>query len=235
MLSPEALQKDFEILRYQLENVHPGLYTYTSKKEMDKQFDNIKNKLNVAQNSADFFKNLLPILKPIGNNHTSIKAPQDYVDFLLNSAYRFPMKVYIRKDSLYVLSDLSNEKIIGNGKLIKSINGVASQAIIQQIINLRSTDGYNRTYPMHVASYTFIRYYAYLYGHPEQFEMEYFNRENKLEKTVIKALTVAQIKENEKTITIKAKVEKDFQLTINNGIGILRLSLIHISEPTRPY
>jgi len=224
-LSPSQLQEDFKLLRYHLENVHPGLYTYTDKAKMDKLFNGIENDLSVPMSSADFFKRLLSLNQPIGNNHTKINPPADYEDYLKSSTLRFPFRLYFGKDSLYIFTDESTENSIGNGKLLKSINGIPAMDLLNQFADHCPTDGYNRSYPLFVASYRFSRYYAYFHGHPDHFDIEYFDDNDQLKKARIKAITVSEIRQNMKSrITHQALLSDDpYAFKVEDGIGILRV------------
>lgn len=46
ILTATALQKDIVLLRQAYESLHPGLYRYSSKPEMDAKFDELATRLN---------------------------------------------------------------------------------------------------------------------------------------------------------------------------------------------
>lgn len=224
-LTPAQLKEDFTLLRYHLENVSPGLYTYTPKATMDSIFDSIYSELSISMSSADFFKSLLCLNKPIANNHTGIEPSEEYTDFLKTAALRFPFTMFYKRDSLFIFADNSDEFSIGHGKLVKSINGVPALEIIEYLADHVYTDGYNRTMPLFVAAYRFSRYYAYLYGLPEKFVIEYWGKKQQLQKTAIKAITVEQIRKNAKTrITHQALLyDTPYDLSFKDDLAILRI------------
>ena len=57
--TPEQLKSDFELLRDALEEGHGGLYHYTPKEELDRQFDRISKSLDQSLTEVDFVIELI--------------------------------------------------------------------------------------------------------------------------------------------------------------------------------
>lgn len=223
LYTPEALEEDFALFRRQLERCHVGLYTYTSKEQFDQMLDEVATSLDKPMSGIDFFLKLIPLLRSIGNNHTDIRPSQAYTDFLLQEALRFPFRMHAIRDTLFIFADESAEFVIGHGRRINRINGILAADILEHMMANISTDGYNETLPRFIASYRFSRMYAYLYGYPEQFDIEYFGEDGILHTATIKALKVEEINTN-RIGRIEHQVlpeEASNAFAIRNGIGVL--------------
>ena len=99
LIAVQDLKEDFQIFRHNLETVHPGLYEYTPKIVLDSIFDGIESNLTEPISSIDFYRRLLPLMRPIGNNHTDLEPSKNYIETLQKEALRFPFRFYFRKDS----------------------------------------------------------------------------------------------------------------------------------------
>jgi len=194
----EELKEDFKILRTNLEIVHPGLYQYTSKTMLDSIFNTLESNLTQSLSSIDFYRHLLPLLRPIGNNHTNIEPPSSYVEMLQKEALRFTFRFHLRKDSVFILEDVSDEYIIKEGTLIQRINGEDALKLLYRIADFRDTDGYNYSFPLLSATMGFSRRYALFFGTPSSFDIEYIDQKGASRKVTIKAIAVDKIIANRK-------------------------------------
>lgn len=214
LLTTPQLKQDLGILKTNLEEVHPGLYTYTPKETLDSLFDTIELKLVKPMTALAFYRLLLPLHTHIRNNHTSISPPESYVSALMTDLPRLPIKLYHRKDSLFVEEDFSTEQSIGAGALIKTINGKSALKVFHQMTQWISTDGYNLSFPHFVAGYTFSRRYAYFYGTPSSYTIEFVDPSGLKKTATIQAITFDQIIANRDSLIGKKpapKVILDYQ------------------------
>lgn len=225
LISVKYLKEDFQIFRTNLETVHPGLYQYTSKVVLDSIFKHIENGLIEPISSIDFYRRLLSLMRPIGNNHTDVEPSKSYVEVLQTEALRFPFRFYFRKDSLFVLEDVSNEYVIREGALIKKINGRDAKDLVCQMANWKDTDGYNYSLPLLSVTLAFSRKYALFFGTPDSFELEYVNQNGDTKRVNIKAIKFDKLIENKKARYPSNRLKKpeDYAFEIRNNIGVLSL------------
>ncbi|MBX2877574.1 MAG: hypothetical protein KTR30_35980 [Saprospiraceae bacterium] len=227
-LDPAQLRQDFQILKTNLEEFHPCLYTYTNKSQFDAVFQQIEAKLEAPMTALEFFRLLMPLHLAIRNNHTKIYPPNDYVEAATTTLPRLPIRLYWYQDSLFVTEDLSRENQIGVGSQITSINGEDALDVFQFLANQLSTDGFNRSYPYTLAGLGFSRYYAYFKGTPDEFLIEYKTAEGIPKKARIAGIPVPEIMATRK-IRVKDSPRKDeLDFRVQNKIGILRLSTFQI-------
>src|ERR1700750_2033530 len=78
--APSLLQQDFTVFRSVLEKAHPGLYSYTEKRDMDNCFDSIYQTLTGAIDMRAFHAKLSFIIDKIGCSHTNLYLPRTYYD-----------------------------------------------------------------------------------------------------------------------------------------------------------
>lgn len=231
LLTTTQLKQDLGILRSNLEEVHPGLYTYTPKAKLDSFFEALALKLDNPMTALDFYRLLLPLHTQIRNNHTQISPPESYTAALMSHLPRLPIKLYHRKDSIFVEEDFSNEQAIGAGALVKTINKKPALALFQEMTQWISTDGYNLSFPHFVAGYTFSRRYAYFYGTPSSYTIEFVDSTGLKKTATIQAITFDQIIANRDSLIGKKPVPKvilDYQE--KQGLAIMRVGTFQFDK-----
>lgn len=70
ILSVEELLEDFTVFQESLEEAHPGIYDYTSKKNMDLTFSQIRKKIDHPMSSADFKELIQQVVDSIRDSHS---------------------------------------------------------------------------------------------------------------------------------------------------------------------
>lgn len=166
------LHEDLDVLKHQLEKVHAGLYTYTSKEEMDIAFAKIKGQVRQPMSDIAFYRLVAPLQQKIRNGHSMIIPSGRWDDIKEKELPVFPFEVYWVDDKLYILRNLSNDENIQPGSLINSINRELASDVFNQLINNWTSDGYNRTFPAFQISSDFSNFYPNIKGAPLNFELE---------------------------------------------------------------
>lgn len=198
LISTKHLQEDFQLLKTGLEKTHAGLYTYTSKDTLDKALKKIEASLNQPMTSINFFRKISPLLKLIGNGHTTFFVPSDYNKAINATLPRFPFAVYWHQDTLYVLRNLSANENIQPGTIIKSINGESASDIMQDLADNLTRDGYNDSWPKGRVGNDFSGKYAYFKGIFPVFDIELIDKKGQIQALKIKGLTTKRILESAK-------------------------------------
>ncbi len=228
VLSPAELQQDLNILQTELQNVHPGLYTYTPKSKLDAIFKSIRTELDTPSTPLAFFRSLMPLHRAIGNNHTKIYPPDDYVDALTTQLPRLPLRLYWYQDTLFVTEDVSQENEIGQGSQIVSINGENALEVFRFLANQLTTDGVNLSYPYTLTGLGFSRYYGYFKGTPESFLIEYKTPEGIQKEMYMSGIPVPEIMANREARIKQGPPKDELHFSVQDGVGILRLSTFQI-------
>lgn len=171
-LTTEALQEDLAIMKKHLETVHPGLYCYTTKAELDQTFEDLQAKLNAPMTDLEFYRLLAPLQSQIQNGHTMVIPSEAWSQFKMKEAPLFPFQVYWNNDQLYILKNLSEDLSIPLGTQIVSINGQSTSDIVDQLLMSITRDGANTTYPIYLMSQGFAQWFADIIATPDQFILE---------------------------------------------------------------
>jgi hypothetical protein len=166
----QKLKDDLGVFRSVLESGHPGLYTYTSKEDLDNCFDSIGRTLNTSADIRSFNDKLSFIISKIGCTHTNLYLPKDYYDTLLNRSVFFPIPLMYVDGGLYINSDMWNIPV---GAHIISINGNNAGDIMDRIVNYNVPDGKNKTYSLSQAAENFAYDYFLAYGASQSFTVEF--------------------------------------------------------------
>ncbi len=228
--STKELKEDFKILRENLEKLHIGLYSYTSKNELDKTFEKIEGELNKPLTALEFFREIVMLNKPIGNGHTSFSPPKTILKALRTKLPMFPLEVYYTNGSLYVLNNLSSNSSIKEGSEILTINGTPTKTLFGEMAEKIKRDGYNTTYPEKRLSTYFAIHLAVLNGVSQSYKIELKEPSGKRRMLDIRGLSTSKIEENRlsrykkrKFVWDDSKTDPAFALSINGDVARMKV------------
>ncbi len=140
-LSPAQLAEDFRIARSALEEGHSGIYRYTSKSELDHEFDDAAKKLDHPMDCYEFYRLLATTIAAVKCGHTSVSLPKPIQDELSTTFPILPLYMKVIDGKAYVLRDMS----LTGGKLtgleLLSVNGVRASKIVDTLIDATPADG----------------------------------------------------------------------------------------------
>jgi C-terminal processing protease CtpA/Prc len=153
LISEDKLKADTDFIYKKLQNLHPKLYWYISKKDLDFKFDSLKTTLNKSMTSYDFYKKIAPVISEVRQGHMSIFANQK--QYTKSETKKLMAKgigpfsqfdFEILNDKMYVVKNKSYNKKIKVGTEVVAINGKMTADIIKNINPLFTSDGYNKTF-----------------------------------------------------------------------------------------
>jgi hypothetical protein len=169
--SVPELQEDYQQMIQTIEGLHPALYDFSERNVLDSIFKAQSEFIHKPMSGAEFYTIVVPLVTRIGCGHTTISMPESW---WLNQPDRFfPLKIRFLNDVTYVLQSYGDVRDILPGSTIKSINGVAIETIIEQLLSTISADGFNYGYKVEHLNRQFSYLYALQYGFPEQFRITY--------------------------------------------------------------
>ena len=102
------LKEDFLILRNALEEGHGGLYRYTSKEELDKQFEDILGSLNQPMTEMELYRKLLPLVANINDGLSSLNPSRAYNKYLGDKPIFFPFNLRFIDKRVYLFRNYSD-------------------------------------------------------------------------------------------------------------------------------
>jgi len=144
------LKSDFALFRKALEEAHPALYRYTTKREMDAEFARAEAKLTRPMTILQFRNVLARVLAAIKDGHTGFATYQgDEISTVLDSAKQFPLALSFEAKRAFVLLNQGLDDRVKPGMEVLAINGYSLAKILQRILPNLPQDGDIRTGQMY--------------------------------------------------------------------------------------
>ena len=152
LISEKDLKSDVDFTYKKLQRLHPNLYWYISKKDLDYKFDSLKTTIRNPINSLDFYKKLSPVIAAVRQGHmflypaTKVKTKKETKALLKKGTGPFSQFDFdYFNDKLYVIKNKSYDKSIKAGTEIVDVNGTKPKDLIQEYNKFYTSDGYNTT------------------------------------------------------------------------------------------
>ncbi|MFZ4072050.1 MAG: S41 family peptidase [Caulobacterales bacterium] len=166
---------DVAVLREAYESLHPGLYRYNTRPEMNARFEALARDWSRHQSLAQAYLSLSGFLATIkcGHTYANFYNQSDAVHQQLFTARdRLPFRFVWLEERMVVTENLSGDPRLAAGAEIVSVNGVRGAALLRHLIGFVRADGSNdakRTSLLEVQGVdeyeTFDLFYSLL--HPE--------------------------------------------------------------------
>ena len=169
--SVKGLTSDIEYAQHKLESLHPDLYHYISKKDLEYKFDSLKSSLTKPMTSYDFYFKLSPVIASIKQGHTQTlpftKRLKYKEKILVKKSGTSPLSQYdyeLFNDKLYIVKNNSTDSTIKTGTEVLSVNGIHPMEMISKYKNTFTSDGTNTTFFPRKLAKGFPRYLYYEIG-----------------------------------------------------------------------
>lgn len=153
-IAPEKLQKDVTYIHKKLTKLHPQLYYYISKKDLDYKFDSLKNTIQEPLTRKEFYFKISPIIASIRQGHTYVNIPSRRLtksqNKVINSTNLLTpisdLDVEFFDQKLYIVKNNSADSSIQLGTEIISIDSVKPLTVYDKYYNTFASDGFNTTF-----------------------------------------------------------------------------------------
>lgn len=145
-LKSTDLIADAAILRSAYEQLHPGLYRYNSKAEMDADFAKLNLQLNHDQTLQDAFLALSEFAAKVRCGHTQanpFNQKKSLIDTLFRSSTRLPFYFDWLDRRMIVTRDFTPGHTLPPGTEVLSIDGVPASKILTRLLSIARADGAN--------------------------------------------------------------------------------------------
>lgn len=149
----EKLLKDVDYVQCKLEKLHPSLYKYISKEELNFKFDSLKRVISTPMTSRDFFFLISPVVASVRQGHMLVSPPikrmsKKQQKELLKSGVgplaQFDFEWIDNK--LFVVHNRSKQTAVKSGAEVVTINAITPQDIYKKYRKTYTSDGFNTTY-----------------------------------------------------------------------------------------
>ncbi len=183
ILSIDDQLEDIEFIKTELQQLHPGIYTYQSEREFEEGFNSLIASLQENQTVFEFYHSLVPVINQIGCGHTTSKIPPKELKSIKKIRKFLPVRIKILDNKIFISEVLIESKDLFPGLEILSIDGVSATEYIKSNLNRYPSDGriLSRKYQ------TMEKYFSVDYT-KFHYTSEYFNIEvdnNGEQKTVV--------------------------------------------------
>jgi hypothetical protein len=171
-LQPEQMKSDVEIFKKALESKHPEMYRYTSAKEFEVMFEQVKSDLDREMSVRDFYLTMTPLIAALHCGHTKwIVAGEDmYYPFF--DADLFPLQLHFEKDKAYVIGHFDGKEIPVSAEVI-SINGEKTGDIIKNLLpKLTFGDGFSQGGKYYQLNHAFPGIFSTHFGTKPTYDVE---------------------------------------------------------------
>lgn len=165
-ISPEELKEDIDYAYLKLQKMHPQLYWYISKKDLDHKFDSLKQTINQPLTSLQFYFKLQPVIADIREGHLALRIPRKKfskkeIKSLEHKKGMFSrFEYYIKDNRLFIVQNKDSIAHIKPGTEILSINHIPVSEYIKKYRSLISSDGYNDTFQPYFLKDVFFNFYT---------------------------------------------------------------------------
>ncbi len=198
------LREDARHLRQGLEKLHPALYRYPPRREMDSLFDALLA-ADQPMHYQEFFRAVSRLVARVRCQHT-VAAPQSAaLERILQEGRFFPLKVFweFAPVGAYSIFDFSSRASLPPGTRIVSINGQPMEEIYHTLLPYFSSDGSILTNKhsrlQHDIEFQF--WYYVLIGRPETFEVVLQMRNGQKRVQSYQAVTLGEWQQHYKTFS----------------------------------
>jgi len=226
--SVEQLKQDFAIFRNALEDGHAGLYRYTPKQELDKQFDDISKNLGQPLTEIEFYRLLVPLIASINDGHTGISLSSSSAKYAETLPVMFPFNLRFVGGKAYLFRNYSDEKEVIMGSELISINGYPASEIIEKMLPLIPSDAHIQTSKFRKLERTtyFGTLYNLVFGQREDYSLNYQEYETENIKTLeVKGISSKDVNRIfEERYPEAAKPEPPISLEYEDNAAVLTIN-----------
>lgn len=146
MIASADLKADLKILRRAYEELHPGLYRYNTKAQMDANFSALEAEFIRDRSLRDAYLAFSVFTAKIKCGHSYpnfFNQPKDISAALFKGKDKLPFQFRWLDEKMIVVKNLSSDARIKPGTEIVSINGVLAKSILARLMTVARADGSN--------------------------------------------------------------------------------------------
>jgi C-terminal processing protease CtpA/Prc len=191
IFTPDQLKDDFAVFRDALEEGHGGLYRYTPKEELDRQFNSILKKLSLPLTETEFLRILAPLIANINDGHTGIFLSSSFSAYLENEPILFPFNLKFIDKKAYIFRNYSEDKDFAVGGEVLSIDNHPVSEILDKMRTIVPSDAHieQSKYRRLESTARFGQTYNLLFGKTTSYTIVYRSLEDKaLKKAEVKGI-----------------------------------------------
>ncbi len=219
-IAPKLLRSDVDFTYRKLQKLHPNLYWYISKNELDYKMDSLKKSIKKPLKPFQFYEKLAPVLANIKEGHLRLSIPEkkftkDEIKKLENQKGLFSrMNYVVEGDRLFVKDNAAKFENIAVGTEILAIQDEPVADYLKRYRTYINSDGNNATFQKYALARRWATYFTIENGILDSVKIQtklngvikelYVNREQKtkiekkaevIEKKLVNATPVNKVKD----------------------------------------
>lgn len=151
--SVKELKSDVDYVQHKLEKLHPDLYHYISKNDLNRKFDSLRAALTIPMTSNDFYFKISPVIASIKQGHTRLfpltKKLNSTEKKIVTQSGTSPLNLFdfeLFDNKLYIVKNNSQDSTIKSGTEVILVNGLKPQDFMNKYVMTFTSDGYNKTF-----------------------------------------------------------------------------------------
>lgn len=190
LISVTDSKSDVDLAYTKIKKLHPNLYYYISKKDLDYKFDSIKNTITKPITSFELYTKLSPVVAAVRQGHMftypAVKQYNNAENKLMKAKGTGPLSQFDFEffgDNMYVVKNKSYNKKIKTGTEVVTVNGKKPIAYYNEFKNRFTSDGFNTTFKKNIFGRRFGTYFNYSNGIKDSIVYEF--KKNDTLKTVL--------------------------------------------------
>lgn len=162
--SVSELHEDIDKAYSQLQRLHPKLYQFVSKENLDSKFESLKNDIDRPMGSGEFYERLATVLKEVRQGHLLSRPPsrrytKAQLKVLNKLKFEFnDLDFEILENKLWIKGTLGKDSTIVGDEVL-AIDKESSKKLVEKYKGLFSSDGFNTTYHDRYVGRNFSNFY----------------------------------------------------------------------------
>jgi Peptidase family S41 len=141
ILSAEQATRDVALLRRALETVHPGLYRYAAKAEIDAAFARLETAAATPISELALHAEIARLLAAIHCDHTKAEMSEGLSAYRTSNPTHLPLRFQLIEGRMIVVSNDGQAGAPPVGSEILAVNGMAVPTLLLKLAPLVSYDG----------------------------------------------------------------------------------------------
>jgi len=148
----KKLKSDVDFAYRKLQQLHPNLYWYISKKNLDKKFDSLKTTITTPLKPAEFYRKLAPVISDIREGHLRLVPPEkrmtkkELKKLENQKGLLGRMNYVIDNDRIFVKDNADKFEDIKIGTEILKIKDIPVKNYVDDYKKFVNSDGENTTF-----------------------------------------------------------------------------------------
>jgi hypothetical protein len=203
-LNVAAMEKDFDLLRQSLEEVHGGMYRFADKQTTDARFNGQRKRIASIKSRREFTQLVAEVLADSRDGHMRlIMDEQTLLDF--GKARLFPFSVLIEDNRIVIrYNETKNDSSIAPGYEIIKINGEKAGDLLKKIYAKLPGDGYIETGKKKRLEQSFGSFYWLFIDTAAQFDLTIKDLSGKVMNTRLAGITDSVRQQNRRDNRVNA-------------------------------